>query len=47
MGGEIELDTLFKEALDIEEEVIIERAHRVKTDKNKKGNTPITRALTR
>ena len=38
---EKELDTIFKEYLGIEEEVVIERAYRVKTDKkNKKGNTP-------
>ena len=39
---EMELDTLFKESLGIEEEVVIERTHRVKTDKNKKSNTPRT-----
>ena len=38
----MELDTLFKESLGIEEEVVIERTHRVKTDKNKKSNTPRT-----
>ena len=36
------LHTLFEESLGIEEEVVIERAHRVKTDKIKKGNTPRT-----
>ena len=35
---EKELDTLFKESLGIEEKVVIERAHRIKTDKSKKGN---------
>ena len=40
---EKELDALFKESLvDIEEEVVIERANRVKTDKSKKGNAPRT-----
>ena len=39
---ENELHTLFKESLGIEEKVVIERAHRVKADKRKKGNTPIT-----
>ena len=39
---ENELHILFKESLDIEEEVVIARAHRVKTDKSKKGNTPRT-----
>ena len=39
---EKELHTLFKESLGIEEEVVVERAHRVKTDKNKKGNPPRT-----
>ena len=29
------LDTLFKESIGIEEGVVIERVHRVKTDKNK------------
>ena len=29
----------FKETLGIEDKVIIERAHRMKADKNKKGNT--------
>ena len=37
-----EQHTLFKESLGIKEEVVIERAHRVKTDKFKKGNTPRT-----
>ena len=37
-----ELDTLFKEGLGIEDEVVIERAHRVKTGKSKKGSTPRT-----
>ena len=36
---ENELRTLFKESLGIEDEVVIERAHRVKTDKSKKSNT--------
>ena len=36
-----ELDTLFKESLGIRK-VVIEREHRVKTDKNKKSNTPKT-----
>ena len=40
--SEKELDIRFKESLGIEEEVVIERAHRVKTDKSKKGNTPRT-----
>ena len=31
---EKDLHTLFKESLGIEEEVVIERAHRVKTDKS-------------
>ena len=35
-------DTLPKENLAIEEEVVIERAHIMKIDKNKKGNTPRT-----
>ena len=39
---ESELHTLFKESLGIEEEVVIERAHRIKTDRNKKGNIPRT-----
>ena len=39
---EKELDTLFKESLGIEEEVIVERAHKVKTDKSKKDNKPRT-----
>ena len=37
-----ELHTLFKVSLGIEDEVVIEREHRVKTDKSKKGNTPRT-----
>ena len=37
-----ELHTLFKESLGIEEKVVIEKAHSVKTDKSKKGNTPRT-----
>ena len=37
-----ELPTLFKESLGIEEQVVIERTHRVKTDKSKKSNTPRT-----
>ena len=37
-----ELNTLFKESLGIEEKVVIERAHRVRADKSKKGNTPRT-----
>ena len=36
------LCTLFKESLGIEDEVVIERAHRVKTDKSKKSNTART-----
>ena len=36
-----ELDTFFKESLGNEEEVVMERSHRMKTDKNKKSNTPI------
>ena len=36
---EKELDTLLKESLDIEEEVVIEKSHKKKTDKSKKGNT--------
>ena len=39
---ENELHTLFKESLSIEEEAVIERAHRMKTDKSKKSNTPRT-----
>ena len=39
---ENELYKLFKENLDIEEEVVTERTHRVKTDKSKKGNTSKT-----
>lgn len=31
-----ELDVLFKKSLVIDEEVVTERAHRVKTEKNKK-----------
>ena len=38
-------DTLFKESLDIKEELVIERARRVKTDKNEKSNTPRTNRL--
>ena len=34
-----ELDPLFKESLGIEVEVVIERTHRIKTDKSMKGNT--------
>ena len=37
---ENEIETLFKEILGIEQELVTERAHRVKTDKNKKSNTP-------
>ena len=37
-----ELDTFFKESQGNEEEVVMERSHRMKTDKNKKSNTPIT-----
>ena len=37
-----EIHTLFKESLSIEEKVLLEKVHRVKTDKNKKGNTPRT-----
>ena len=40
--SEKELDTLFKESLGIEEEVVTERAHRMKKDKNKKTNRPRT-----
>ena len=36
---EKELDKLLKESLGIEEEVVIGRAHRVKTDNSKKSNT--------
>ena len=36
-----ELDTFFKESQGNEEEVVMERSHRMKTDKNKKSNTPI------
>ena len=32
-----ELDTLLKEILDVEEEVLIERANKVKTDNSKKS----------
>ena len=32
-----ELDVLFKKSLVIDEEVVTERAHRVKTEKNKKS----------
>ena len=39
---ENELHTLFKESLGIEEEAVIEWAHRVKTDKSKKSDTPRT-----
>ena len=39
---ENELHTLFKESLGIEEEVVIERAHRVRTDKDKKSNATRT-----
>ena len=35
---EKELDTLFTESLGIEEKLVIERTHKVKTDKNKKSN---------
>ena len=38
----MQLHQLFKESLGIEQEVIIERAHRVETDKGKKGNTQRT-----
>ena len=41
-GCKKELDMPFKESMSTEEEVVIERAHRVKIDKNKKGNTPRT-----
>ena len=37
-----ELYTLFKENLGIEKEVVIERVHRVKTNKNRKRNTSST-----
>ena len=33
---ENDLNTLFKQSLGIEKEVVIERPHRVKTDKSKK-----------
>ena len=36
---EKQLDKLFKESLGIGWEVVTERAHRVKTDKRKRGNT--------
>ena len=39
---ENELPTLFKESVGIKKEVVIERAHRVKTDQSKKSNTPRT-----
>ena len=39
---ENELPILFKENVGIEKEVVIERAHRLKTDKSKKSNTPRT-----
>ena len=39
---ENELHDHFKESLDIEEEVLIERTHSVKIDKSKKSNTPRT-----
>ena len=37
-----EIHTLFKESLSIDEDVLLEKVHRVKTDKNKKGNAPRT-----
>ena len=37
-----EQNTLFKESLGIEEKVVVERVHRVKTAKSKKGNAPRT-----
>ena len=40
--SENELHDHFKESLDIEEEVVIERTHSVKIDKSKKSNTPRT-----
>ena len=40
--SEKELDTLFKESLGIEEEVVTERAHRLKKDNKKKSNRPRT-----
>ena len=33
---------LFKESLGIEEEAVIEKAHRMKTEKSNKSNTPRT-----
>ena len=39
---ELEIDAIFKESLGIEEELVIERTHMMKTDKNKKSNTPTT-----
>ena len=36
---ETELDKRLKESLGIKEEVVIQRAHKVKTDKSKKSNT--------
>ena len=39
---ENELHTLLKEILGTEEEVVIERVHRVKTEKSKESNTPRT-----
>ena len=39
---EKELHTRFEKSLGIEQEVVIERAHRVGTDQSKKGNTPRT-----
>ena len=41
-GYEKQLDTLFNESLGIEEEVVIERAHRGKVDKSRKSNAPRT-----
>ena len=37
-GCEEDIDALFKGSLGIEKEVVIERPHRVKIDKNKKSN---------
>ena len=37
-----ELHTLFEESLGIDKEIVIERVHRVKTDKSKKSYTPRT-----
>ena len=37
-----QLDTLFKESLGTEDEIVIERAHRVKTGKNQRSTTPRT-----